>query len=756
MKPNLFLVIFFSLLFNVPFGQTQVIYTGQVSDVATGKHLENVTIELQQSTINTQSNYFGDFVLVQNSAIPTPTQKPYQFYYNTILWDHQLALSLAIYTIDGKMLYQMNTLGDQGVFIFPKVDFGVYIIQVKAENDIQYYKAYSNGRMLTVVDDSANRHQHHSKPEADTLIFSTEGYYPRTVILPGKDTVVHIKMLKGNYDDLHYFNELLNPIAFDLISGAPARSNFGEVKSVKFIYDTRDELMYYMNTKRYELHYTFARNILGYNQGLSVFNQTQYLDTSNRFLLMGSLNYHQALDKYIMQFVSANEMDCATLKLLFDKILATSYIEKKLFLFANREEWDTCESIQKISPDELFEGQNYQALNLTKNYGYLTKVHLEDLEHTYVGRHDLILLNGIPNDVPVVAGIITTAFQTPLSHINVLSHGRGTPNMALRDGWENPQLDSLIGKLVYLNVQADSFFIRKATLEEATTFWDLTAPQDSVYLDKDTELQGLVDLEAADYSFVDRIGGKAANFAELLNIKIGNLQIPTPETSFAIPFYYYEEHIREAGLETYITLMLQNDNFKTNPAVRQVMLEVLQDKLIDHPVNPDLVNLVLNRIHHFNTFSAFRFRSSTNAEDLEGFSGAGLYSSHSAKKDDPIKTVERVIKKVWASLWNFRAFEERSYFKIDHHSCAMGILVHRSFPDEDANGVLITKNLYNQNPGFIVNVQHGEHSIVFPEPGVLHDQFILFTWSVDPEEDFMIEYLTFSNVPELMGKPGND
>ena len=155
--------------------------------------------------------------------------------------------------------------------------------------------------------------------------------------------------------------------------------------------------------------------------------------------------------------------------------------------------------------------------------------------------------------------------------------------------------------------------------------------------------------------------------------------------------------------------------------------------------------------YYFQDFPAYRFRSSTNAEDLESFSGAGLYSSYSAKKNHPTKTIDRAIKKVWASLWNWRAFEERSYYNIVHTSCAMGVLVHRSFPNEDANGVLITKNLYNPNPGFIINVQYKDVSIVFPEPGVLNDQLILFTWSVIPNQDFMVEYLTFSNIPALNG-----
>jgi phosphoenolpyruvate synthase/pyruvate phosphate dikinase len=368
-----------------------------------------------------------------------------------------------------------------------------------------------------------------------------------------------------------------------------------------------------------------------------------------------------------------------------------------------------------------------------------------------LGRHDIVLLNGIPNDVSVVAGIITTEFQTPLSHINVLSHNRNTPNMALRDGWENDQLNSFLGELVYLNVRSDSFEIRSATLAEATAFWSTHEPHDTIKLFPDLSVQGLVNLHEVDYTSLDVVGGKASNFAEILNVSIDGNPIPTPEDAFAIPFYYYDKHLKDSGLDLVINQMLVNEDFINSPAIRKTMLEDLQDQIKAHPLDPGLLDLVKDRINDFQNFYSYRFRSSTNAEDLESFSGAGLYSSYSAKRDHPTKTIDRAIKKVWASLWNWRAFEERGYYNIVHTSCAMGILVHRSFPNEDANGVLITKNLYNSNPGFIINVQYKEFSIVFPEPGILNDQLILFTWSVIPGQEFMIEYLTFSNIPALNG-----
>ncbi len=397
-------------------------------------------------------------------------------------------------------------------------------------------------------------------------------------------------------------------------------------------------------------------------------------------------------------------MSCENIRLLYDKILETSYLEGKLFLLANRLEFNDCD-VPTISTEEIYEGQNYQALNLAENYGYLRKLPVSALEETYLNRRDIVLLDGIPNDVSVVAGIITTEFQTPLSHINVLSHNRRTPNMALRDGWTNPKLDSLLDQLVYLRVETDSFTIRRATLAEANAFWSLTEPSDTIVLAKNTDVQGLVELRDADYSYVSIIGGKAANFAEMMKVEFNGLPIPVPEDPFAIPFYYYDQHLQQAGLDDYIVEMLSDEAFNNDASVRQARLKDLQERIKARPIATELVALVRQRIRNFADFQSIRFRSSTNAEDLEFFNGAGLYNSHSAKRDHPTKTIERAIKKVWASLWNWRAFEERSYYKIDHLSAAMGILVHRSFPDEDANGVVSTKNLYIFNPVFIIYVQ---------------------------------------------------
>ena len=91
-----------------------------------------------------------------------------------------------------------------------------------------------------------------------------------------------------------------------------------------------------------------------------------------------------------------------------------------------------------------------------------------------------------------------------------------------------------------------------------------------------------------------------------------------------------------------------------------------------------------------------------------------VYTSKSAQPGDPYRKVEDAIREVWSSIWYLRAFEEREYRSIPHQSVGMAILVHRAFPDEEANGVALTANPFDTSglePAFYINVQKGEASV---------------------------------------------
>ncbi len=112
-----------------------------------------------------------------------------------------------------------------------------------------------------------------------------------------------------------------------------------------------------------------------------------------------------------------------------------------------------------------------------------------------------------------------------------------------------------------------------------------------------------------------------------------------------------------------------------------------------------------------------RLRSSTNAEDLDEFNGAGLYESVSAS-GRPGDLPSEEIRKVWASVWSFRAYEERTWWNMDQLAVKMGVAVHLAYPDEIANGVIVSQNIANPAmAGIYVNLQLGETSITNPDDG---------------------------------------
>lgn len=751
------LIALLSMCFANHSALSQPVY-GTVIDASNSDGIADVEVKLQNINISTTTDQHGYFYIPAHHFISTDTTQLHGELLisgRTLIWHFTSSIDLLIINVQGQLIHHDLNAGTDGELHLSNLANGVYFVNVSSPLGKRSYTLVGTGNAFNIA-----RHEQIVKTTsviADTLLFTNDDYYAAKLHYQSYnigEVEQRVVLLRKSYDNLFYFNILLNELAFDMISSKPAKTHLGDVSSVKLIIDSDADLIYYMNTQVYNSHYTFAQQHLDYKYSHAIFNTQQYLNNPKRYLYPITLNYFKELDLYTFEFFSGDGANCSDVIWCYERLRSTSYLSDNLFFYATNESWKHCNDVPTITPNELYEGQNYQALNLVENYGYLQKLEIDDIANTDLQRHDIVLINGIPIDIPVIAGIITTEFQTPLSHINVLSHNRGTPNMALRDGFTNPKLDFAAGELVYLNVLSDTFYIRSASIQEATAFWSNNEPQDTVVLFKDTGNYGMINLDDADIDDVSKIGGKASNFAEMLNAFADEgMEAPVPEGHFAIPFYYYQKHLIDHGLESHIEEMLKDEDFISNSGVRKSKLQLLRDSIINAPLSTDLMNAVVPLLLQDERFSAYRFRSSTNAEDLEGFNGAGLYSSFTGKLNDQEKPVDVAIKKVWASLWNYSAFEEREYFKIDHLSCAMGVLVHRSFPDEDANGVVITHNPYNTNHGFIVNVQYGEISIVDPDPGVIHDHLVIYDFSISGQTPYTLEYFSYSNA--LLHSNGN-
>lgn len=541
---------------------------------------------------------------------------------------------------------------------------------------------------------------------------------------------------------------------FEALMGKPLSEKYGNVTSVKVIFSLKEKQLYFIQSKNYKFHFEFCSQYLHSYDDLTRFNSIEYGESPNRKYVLANLNHYESSDIYTLEFFPDDKAKSDKIVAIYEAVKNSVYFKDKLRFLLNSAEMVARKStlppsVLTISVDSIYQNQTYQPLYKKNAYGYLRKVSVKDFKDFSFHHNDIILTDGLPNDFPIAQGIITTCFQTPLCHINLLSANRGTPNAALKNAWNSPIINGLVDKLVYYEVRQDTIILREATLDKATAFWNKKPKPKPIALNCDRTTKGLMDANTLTYKNVNVVGGKAANFGELSLVRLtNNKPIPMPENAFAIPFFYYEQHIQNNHIQSLIDEILQTPEIQEDRRLLAIKLEILQDSIKKSPIDAGLLALVNEKLARTPNFKTYRFRSSTNAEDIPGFNGAGLYDSKSGTVGDEKKSVEKAIKKVWASLWNIRAFEERAHFGIQQNSLAMGVLVHRAFGTEEANGVAITRHLYRKDyPAFTINAQIGETSVVLPNDSITCDQFLInFSYYVNGINETSIEFISQSSL----------
>ena len=398
--------------------------------------------------------------------------------------------------------------------------------------------------------------------------------------------------------------------------------------------------------------------------------------------------------------------------------------------------------IPVLNPNDLFRFQKLQIINKGNENGELILIQNKNELLTKNLKNKIVLLAIDVLEMPVCKAIITTNFQTPLSHISILAQNRGIPVLAYPNGLKDSVLLKLINKNVCLKITKSEYEINECKLK----YKEVKRKKERV-LKANKEYKKLKNAKYIYLKDKNIYGSKVVNFSELKRVAKRNYS--TPEGAFGIPFYYYNQHVSSIKIKTEIDKLLKDTLLLDNREQLNKRLKIIRKLIKKQPLDKNLLAKVNFKIDTTKHRKRFRFRSSSNAEDITGFNGAGLYTSKTGVIEDSVKTIEKAIKKVWASVWTLRAFEEREYFNINQKSVSMGILVHRSFPDDYMNGVAITKNLYrNYQKGFVINNQIGEHKVVDNEKGNNSEQIISYYNSKSQfyNQKDAVEYIATSNL----------
>lgn len=514
---------------------------------------------------------------------------------------------------------------------------------------------------------------------------------------------------------------------FDSWSSLPLYQKYGQVSSLKVVYDVAQKKVHFVSSDEYEYHYEFCTNELGYRKSLNAFNEECYSGDDNRPFLLANINFYKALNTFALELGPSDRMNVRHLKLLFNSVKKNTFFGHEMMLMANSEHVSSLlpalqDEFPVLLPSDVYRGQKFQPISKVTGYGRVVVITDWETQSKDIRPTDILLLKEIPVTFPIVSGVMVTSFQTPLSHVSILGHNRKIPICAYTELFEKPDLLALDGKTVEFSVTQDTFLL----ISKQVDLSKLWKGQKEIRLKADYSVDSLIPVKYLHERQRFIVGNKAANFGELYHFS-EKMDFKVPESAFAIPFSFYRDHTLKSAVPSKVTALLRKDNLSRSSAEIRRDLEEIQALILNTPLDSQLEASVVAMIERLGEYRRMRFRSSTNAEDSEGFSGAGLYTSKTGEVGSEKKPIDKAIKKVWASLWSYEAFMEREAFNIDHATVAMGILVHRSFPEEAVNGVAITTNLYRKNYlGFVINAQLGDESVVAPKKGVECDQFICY------------------------------
>lgn len=547
----------------------------------------------------------------------------------------------------------------------------------------------------------------------------------------------------------NYFRLLTSASDFDSLSGEPLSAKHSRVSTVKVVWKVDERGIYFIQSKYYNYHSDFCNAQFNSWETLETFNAANYHTNILQKYCLGNLNFYSDLNIYTLELTASTEYDVDQIEEFFEQVKSSMTFPSELRLCISTDYLIEKESelqIPKIGTSELYGQLKFQSIRSGKVYGRL--VLLDSLTtNSDALPTDIILVHGSPLEIPLCRAVISDAFQTPLSHIQILSRSRGIPSCAVLNKNELDELISFRGQYIELIISNDDFSTRRLDDAEWENYKSLEKPipiQLTFSLSKEFLSGKDLDLKSK-----KSVGNKAAAFGELAQLgRKKKSSFTTPEDAFAIPFYYFNDHLTRYGIiNDVIKLNKIQDPYSEREKVDS-LLKSIRKAIKQNEVRIELHRYVDERLNK-SPYSSFRFRSSSNAEDIDGFSGAGLYTSKTYLKGDSLKTIDRAIKAVWASVYNDQAYYERWSKGIDLTTVQMGILIHRSFPDEAVNGVVISSNIYRPNfIGITVNLQKGDEDVVSPTNGNTTEQVLLMDGGqfLNGKEKVGCDYISMSNL----------
>ena len=225
--------------------------------------------------------------------------------------------------------------------------------------------------------------------------------------------------------------------------------------------------------------------------------------------------------------------------------------------------------INVLLEDDFVSDNPFVPLNPAEGYGLLRIMDPDERP----GPRDVVLYDAIPNEMPRVAGIITTAPQTPLSHVNLRAIQDGIPNAFIRDALDDDSITDLVGNYVHYTVTSSGWEMTVATQAQVNTHHASSRPAHEQILHADLSVTSITPLSEIRFEDWDAFGIKATNLAVLRTL---DFTAGTTPDGFAIPFYFYDQFMKHNGFYDRINTMLADREFQTDLSTQESELKNLR------------------------------------------------------------------------------------------------------------------------------------------------------------------------------------
>ena len=426
-------------------------------------------------------------------------------------------------------------------------------------------------------------------------------------------------------DDFGTMNPVNSAGSVDLSDGAvgiPDRATFDalaltghQIKFVLFGLDTESPRVYFQNTAAHTSHPSFLAVLEdeGLEQDVAQANHVDMVFYPSLEAADGSLGAYAIWTPITHPFSEVDRfftVIAASMPVLEQDL---AYLLRNDHLVPSQDELPRYEAsrIHLVFDEDIQPEADFVPLNEEVGFGLLRALE-PDERHSL---RDAVIYETLPNNLPRVAGIITTVRQTTLSHVNLRAIQDAVPNAFIRDALDDDDIDALIDGYGRYTVDATGYSIRGATREEVDAHYASSRPSEDQTPQRDlsvTEITPLSDIEFEDW---DAFGVKAANVAVL-----GKLDFPegiVPD-GFAIPFYFYDEFMKRNDFYTRIETMLAGTDFQDDYDTQEEELEDLRDAIEDAETPAWILTALADMNDEFPDGINRRYRSSTNNEDLPG------------------------------------------------------------------------------------------------------------------------------------------